>query len=236
MPVLEKKSTNDAALPEEGKKAAKVRGKLPDKRTINLATVNQQKINWLLALPLILLIVVVAAAFAKFAVMDRYDAVNRAQGEVSNLENELLMYNTKIESFGELNDIYGHYTYSDMTEEELTRADRVAMMDLIERVVTPNTPADGWRVSGNQMSIDINGRTLQEINVVVQLLLAEDEVAFCNVNTAKTNEKSDQPVLPAPAVIGENGEELPPAPVEEPDSDAVTANIVVQFSGKAQVE
>ena len=49
-------------------RAKKPRGRLPSKRTINLATVNIKRINWFVAIPLILLILVGAAALSKFAV------------------------------------------------------------------------------------------------------------------------------------------------------------------------
>jgi hypothetical protein len=159
------------------------------------------------------------------------------------------MYNAKIASFGEINDVYAHYTYNDMTSEELSREDRVAMMDLIERVVTPNTPPDGWRVTGNQMIIDINGRTLQEINLVVQLLLEEDIVDFCNVNTAKTIENRENrptaptvptvPAEPADGTAPAEGTEgtTPEAPAAgEPAADTVSANVIVQFKGRTQEE
>ncbi len=166
----------------------KFRGRLPDKRTINLAVVNVKHINWKLAIPLILLILCASAAFCKFAVLDRMEAAEAAKAEVLELQRQLDMGYAAIENYGDINEIYAHYTYSGMTEEERTRADRIEMMRLIERVVLPTAPVNDWYVHENQLELNINGHTLQEINQIVQLLLAEDIVDYCTVSTASTND------------------------------------------------
>jgi hypothetical protein len=61
---------------EKKKKSAPARGKrrrgrMPTKTEINLAVVGEKHINGLIALPAILLIVVAAALFSKFLVIDR---------------------------------------------------------------------------------------------------------------------------------------------------------------------
>lgn len=219
MPATLERNPETAAFEEgaapEGKKPAakrpKIRGRLPEKRTINLATVNVKRINWLLAIPLLLLTLAAVAAFGKFAVLDRFNAVAVAQSEVEALQVQLDRGYAAIEDFGEINDVYAHYTYSGMTEEELGRADRIAVMDLIERVVlATNTPLEGWSLSGNQLVLDISGNTLQEINLVVQRLLAEDMVDYCTVTTAATADTSS---------YGESA----------PEEESVTANVIVQL-------
>ena len=60
-------------------KQARIRGKLPDKRSINMAVVGQKKTRLSTALLALILIVVAAAAFSKFAVMDRLATVDREQ-------------------------------------------------------------------------------------------------------------------------------------------------------------
>ena len=123
---------------ENNKKTkAPARGRLPVKRTINLATVGEKPVNPFIAVPAIVLIVVAAALFSKIAVIDRMVKVSQAQAEVSYLQSQIDAGYERIESFGELVEEYAHYTYSGMTEEELQRVDRDDVMEMLfgEKVV-----------------------------------------------------------------------------------------------------
>ena len=187
MPTLEKTSTE---TPQEAKrtKGKKVpRTRLPAKRSINLAQVNVKRINWWAAAPLILLIVAAAVAFGKFAVADRFAAVSAARAEVRSLQTQLDEGYAKIEAYGDLNERYAHYTYSGMTKEELERVDRVEVMELLRRGVLSKMSLDTWSVSGNVLTLSVSGKTLQEINMMMQSLLTEDMVDYCSVSTAQTS-------------------------------------------------
>ena len=86
----------------------RLRGRAPDKRTINLAAVNVKRIDWRAAVPSLLLVLLAVAAFGKFAVVDRLSAAAEARGEVSALQGRLDEDYEAIESFGEINDLYAH--------------------------------------------------------------------------------------------------------------------------------
>lgn len=223
MPVLlgNKPETGSGAKPAGPEKQrpiekvhAKIHGRLPEKRTINLAVVNVKRIDWRVAVPLLVLVLAAVAAFGKFAVIDRINRSAAAQNEVAALQSQLDDGYAAIESFGEINDLYAHYTYSGMTPEELDRVDRVEMMKMLERVVLPIAPVDNWTVSGNQLILDIEGRTLLEINQIVQLLLAEDMVDYCTVSTAATTPIRGRENIPA--------------------DETVTANVIVQLKSARQ--
>ncbi len=215
MPETLERSAETAA-PEEGaqeQKAAKrpkVRGRLPDKRTINLATVNVKRIKWGVAVPSILLILLLSAAFGKFAVWDRIEAVTTAQREVAELQQRLDESYAAMEAYGEINDVYAHYTYSGMTDEERGRADRIAVMDMIQRAMLPGTTIDRWTVSGNQLVLDVSAGTLQEINLAVQRMLDESIVDYCTVSNAGTSDSRG-------------------SSAEAEEDATVSANVVVQL-------
>ena len=202
----------------KGRKQTKVR--VPVKRTINLATVGEKKQHWLLVIPGIALIVLAAAVFSKFLVIDRLQELSQAEGEVTALVQQIADTEARCEAFGELNDIYAHYTYSGMTAEELGRVDRVDAMELLERVVLPRTEVDNWTLSENTLTLSISGSTLEDINVTVQLLLAEDLVAYSYVTGARTvgetlsssEEVRDSELVQANLVINL---QQPPEEVEE---------------------
>ncbi len=180
-------------------KQARVRGKLPDKKTINMALVGQKKTRISTAVLLIILILAAAAALAKFGVMDRLDAVNAAQAKVRSLRSELSDANAKLESFGELREKYAHYTQADMSKEELRRVERSDVVELLERVVLPVADLNEWSVSKNQLTFKVTMDTLQDTNLLVQSLNDEELVDFATMKSAVTNEIKNSPASAASA-------------------------------------
>ncbi len=222
-PAAESEEKGKAKKTKAAKKQ-KMRGKLPTKRSINLATVDVKRINWWLAAPSLLIILAACAVFAKFAVADRFIAVSEARAEVARLQSELDEAVALKESFGDLNDRYAHYTYSGMTEEELGRVDRVEVMELLRRDVLPRTQVDSWSVNGNVLTLSVSGRTLQEINEMMQVLLVDDIVDYCTVSTAQMSQEKQQ--TPPPPVDAEQPGE--PEPVTPPE-ETVSAIVIVSL-------
>ena len=183
MPQTGLKSGSEALA----RRPATFHGRAPTKPDINFALVGVKHVRWWLLLLAIVLIVAVVACFAKFLVLDKLAEVNAAEAEAADARREVAECYARIEAYGELNDIYAHYTYSGMTEEELERVDRTDVMDLLERVVFPRTHISEWSLFGNQLSLTIEGGTLQEINETVQQLMEEDIVSYCEVHTAATD-------------------------------------------------
>lgn len=90
-----------------------------------------------LAVPGIVLILLAALLFSKFAVADRLAAVTEAARETEVVKAQLDAGYQKIEEFGDMTEEYAHVTYSGMTAEELGRADRIEVLDLMQRVILP---------------------------------------------------------------------------------------------------
>ena len=164
------------------------KGTIPVKRVINLAEVDKKTIDLRIAIPAILLILAAAFLFGKFAVADRLIAVNRAEGEVATAQRELDAAYRRLDSFGELTDLYAHYTYSGMNDEEIHRTDRAEILNLLRNVVLPDVEVSAWNVKGNTLNITMTAGTLEEINHTVQKVNGNELVDFCTVSNAKTNE------------------------------------------------
>ena len=164
------------------------RGKMPTKTEINLAVIGEKHINPLVAMPAILLIILLAALFGKFLVADRLAEVAAAEREVANLQAQLDAGYNELTDFAELSDLYAHYTFSGMTQEEQTRVARGEVLSLIQRVVLPQAGIDSLSVTDNEMTLNMTGSTLQEINLLVQKLEADPLVNYCTVTTAESSE------------------------------------------------
>ena len=170
--------------------AIRRRGQIPSKRTINLAVVGVKPMRMGLAIPGIILILLAAAAFSKFLVIDRLNEVNAAQRVVYELQNEPDAGYRELSGFDDLSNLYAHYTYSGFTNEELNRTDRVDVPRLIRTMIIPYAEVSSWSVTGNELTINMSAESLQQINLIVQQLEAQDLVDFCTVNTANTNDNT----------------------------------------------
>ena len=177
------------------------RGNLPTKRYINLAATEEKSVNFKIGIPALLLIVAVAFAISKFAVADRLVAVSRAEAQVSALQSELNAAYDKLNSFGELTDIYAHYTYSGMTDDEVSRADRASAIEMIRRLILPRGQVTSWTLSGNTLTVNMTVDDLRTVNRAVQDIESADNVNFCSVNTASTTDKSGAEALNARITI-----------------------------------
>ncbi len=215
-----------AAVMNKNNKQSKVRGRLPVKKTINMATVGEKKTRFLTVFLTFILILVLVAAFAKFLVMDRLALVDQEEQKVRDLRTQLSAANAKLDSFGELKEKYAHYTFADMTSEELRRVERSDVVDLIERIVMPNATLNNWNVRQNQLTLNVTLNTLQDTNLLAQLLNEDAMVEFATVKNAVTTEikQEDLPEVPevpeteVPAEEAGAGEETPAA--EEPGENA----------------
>ena len=147
------------------------RGKLPTKRSINLALTDEKPVNLKIGIPALILILLAAFAFGKFAVADRLVAVSRAEGQVSALQSELNMAYDKLNSFGEL-------------------TDRGSAIALIRRLILPRGEVSGWTLSGNTLTVNMTVKDLQTVNRTVQDIESDEHVSFCTVNTAATTDKN----------------------------------------------
>ena len=191
MPIVTKtKQTQAAPSTGAAKRAASKRGRTPTKENINLATIGVKRTRWGLGILVLVVILIAAAAIGKFLVYDRLTAVSAAESEAAEVKRQIDATQAKIDEYGELNELFAHYTYTGMTSEEQNRVDRVAVMELIERIVMPQMDVNSWTLSGNRLQMTVQADTLQRINLTAQKLLEDDMVSYCAVNTATTDSKT----------------------------------------------
>ncbi|MDO4417073.1 MAG: hypothetical protein Q4C02_02205 [Eubacteriales bacterium] len=169
---------------EGGFRVRPVRGKLPVKRTINLAEIGVERIDPRAAAAGIILIVIAAVLFSKFLVTDRLYAMFRAQGQAKSLQTELDAQYAKIQAYGNIEDEYAHYTFSGMTKEELSLVERSKVIHIVERELGNENSASSWTLSGNILTVTVTGKDLQEVNQLARRLETYDLVNMCTVTTA----------------------------------------------------
>lgn len=120
---------------KEKKQKKSIGGRMPVKRSINLVLVDENKINPFKAILGVLVIAVLAAVFGKYLVYDRLVDMSRATYEVNQMRDTLDDLTDAIDSYGEVEDDYAHYTYDNMTPEELGLVDRIRVGELVKAIM-----------------------------------------------------------------------------------------------------
>lgn len=196
------------------------------KKQINLALAGQKKKHYWVAVPAIGGIVVVAGVIGKVAVADRLVQMSEAQSAVSQMQQQVDDITAYIDSFGDLQETYAHYTYQGLTDDELSFLNRPEVLKLMTDIIFPKVMVSSWSVSGNQLSLPVTGENLSDINSLVQELEQEPIVDYCNVMTAVTDGNTETEAT-ADKVTGQIVIYLlDPLTVQEQDgsTDAGTAN------------
>ena len=166
------------------------------KKQINLALAGVKKKHYFVAVPAIGAIVVAAGIIGKVAVADRLVKMSEEESMVSELQKQVDDIKAYIDSFGDLQDTYAHYTYQGLTADELSYLNRPDVLHLMKDVIFPKVTVSSWSVSGNQLTLPVTGENLSDINSLVQLLEKESIVDYCNVMTAMTDGSSEEQVQP----------------------------------------
>ncbi|MBR2547692.1 MAG: hypothetical protein IKF07_05840 [Eubacterium sp.] len=161
------------------------KGKVPTKNYINIVVKKKKVFSLQRNLPLILAIVLIMVVLGKFLVVDRITATLREANRLQTIESEIDDANSKIEQLQAIDDIYAHYTVSGMTEEELGRVDRVKAMKLIDKAFLRGNVSKSWNLTGNTMTLEVNGPSLRELNDLAVELEEKPIVERCVISSAR---------------------------------------------------
>ena len=171
-------------LPEVPKLPKIKKGKIPTKNYINVLVKKKQPFSIQKNLPLIIVLVIIFIVLFKFAMFDRLATIIIDTNKVSTMQEEIADINSKINAMKGVEDQYAHYTTSGMTEEELGRVDRVKAMKLINKQFMRANVCRSWNLTGNVMTLKVNGPSLRELNQTAAELEENDIVERCVISTA----------------------------------------------------
>ena len=171
-------------LPEVPKLPKIKKGKIPTKNYINVLVKKKQPFSIQKNLPLIIVLVILFLVLFKFAMFDRLATIIIDTNKVSTMQEEVADINSKINAMKGVEDQYAHYTTSGMTAEELGRVDRVKAMKLINKQFMRANVCRSWNLTGNVMTLKVNGPSLRELNQTAAELEENDIVERCVISTA----------------------------------------------------
>lgn len=163
--------------------------KLPSKQTLNLMIKVKTLAHPTRLIPILLLIFVFAAAFAKFAVINRLEQVKRAEAELAEMHRNLEMIESTYADYDEVQKEYNRYTYQNF---DRSIADRLDVLSLIERQIFPISVVQSLSISDKTVSMTINGLTLEQASTLLDSLLSEPLVADVDYSSYVDNTDRDQ--------------------------------------------
>ena len=156
---------------------------MPSKKTMNFAR-RQSNFNPKKVIPIILVIIIVAVAFAKFAIMDPMDKKAAAYADLSYKKVELAAVNAKLADYDELAHEYGRYSYGWMNETEVSLVSRIDALNLVEKQIANKAVVKNMAVNNNVLTLNIKGITLKEASDRVAKLEMNDLVESAAVYNA----------------------------------------------------
>ncbi len=164
----------------------KKKGAYPSKVTLNLAIKEKSPFSPIKLVPPLLVLLVLAAVFGKFGVADRLAAVDRAQAELAAVRARETELTEATAGFDELSHRYAQYSTGWMTEDEQAAVLRTEMLDLVEKELMPGGQVRRLSASGNILSVELGGVTLDGTARFVQALYQRPDVTNVVVYTASS--------------------------------------------------
>ena len=163
---------------------------VPSKKTMNFVH-HQSSFNLKKVLPVVLVILIVAAVFVKFGIMDPLDKKTAALNELSLKQEQLASVNAKLTGYDELAKEYGRYSYGWMNETEVNLVSRMDVLALIEERIVPAAIIDNIAVNNNVLTLNIHGITLEQASTMVKSLEESELVESASVYNAVAEEAEE---------------------------------------------
>jgi len=156
---------------------------VPSKRTMNFVH-HESSFNIKKVLPILLVVVIVLAVFAKFGILDPMAKKTAAYNELASKEAQLEVINAKLAGYDELATEYGRYSYGWMNETEVNMVNRMDVLKLVESEIAKRAKIDNLAINNNVLTLNIHGITLEQASTMVRSLEESDLVESAAVYNA----------------------------------------------------
>lgn len=166
----------------------------PSKKTMNFVH-HESSFNPKKVIPILVIVLIVAAVFVKFGVLDPLDKKAAAQAELDQKLQQLALVEAKLEGYDELAMEYGRYSYGWMNDTEVNMVSRMDVLDLIEKKIAVKATVDNFAVNNNVLTMNIHGITLEEASKMVKSLEASDLVESASVYNAVAEEAEEAKIF-----------------------------------------
>lgn len=156
---------------------------VPSKKTMNFVH-HQSSFNLKKVLPVLLVILVIAAIFAKFGILDPLDKKAAAYNELALKQDQLTAVNNRLAGYDELEQQYGRYSYGWMNDDEVNMVSRMDVLKLVEAKIANKAIIENLAVNNNVLTLNIRNITLEQASAMVKDLETSELVVSASVYSA----------------------------------------------------
>lgn len=182
------KEVSFGSLKKKSKKA-----EMPSKTTMNLMVEEAHTFDIRKSWPWIVLLIVIAALFVKFGIVDPYVQVAQKQSELNQQQSLLSDAESKLSGYDALKteyESYGAFLNSDSTAS----VDAVAVLDLVDQQIAPSATVTAISLKSNTLTLALANASLETIGNLTDQLRGQPIVSAVSVSTAATSTTNAQDV------------------------------------------
>ena len=166
----------------------------PTKKTMNFVH-HQSSINLKKLIPVLVIVLIAGALFAKFGILDQLDKKTAAYNELAQKQEQLAAVSTRLAGYEELEKQYGRYSYGWMNSSEVNLVSRMDVLKLVEEKIAPAAVIDNMAVNNNVLTMNIHGITLEQASAMVKSLEQSDLVVSATVYNAVADEAEEAKIF-----------------------------------------
>lgn len=205
----------------KGGKGAKA--KLPQKRTMNLAMIQNDDNSIKRVLPAAIILGIAIAIFCKVAVIDRIADLGEARQKYEQSRATLSSLETALEDYPQVYEKYLRYTDNYQNSEEYVIVNRIRLINMLDEATSGLGSIISISAVDNEVALEVSAANLDNVEAIKARLDVEELVQRVHVYTADTSE-SDTNLsgrLKASILITIADPSKPvPAPASDSDTDA----------------
>lgn len=184
-------------LKELGKVQIGRSGKYPSKKTINLMYREHDTQDRIFTIVLFVLFMIFLYFFSCYGVAAQLARADAAEANYSRMEQNLEKMKEANSQYADVRAEYSHYGNGYLNDEELSRQDRVTMLNVIDERVHAAGGIQTIQIQDNVAVITVGVTDAQRLPDIILSLEGSEYVSYVTAQTAATDEDKDKLSLSA---------------------------------------
>lgn len=171
---------------EENAVTKKEKISIPTKTTLNLCMKEKSVISPALFVPLLIIILVLAAVIGYFGVYKQFERVKIAQADLDETKAQLQAILDKIEDYDDVQKEYNRYNYEGF---DSTISDPITVLGLLERQIFPVSTVRTLSIDNKTIRMTLTGLAMNDVATLVSKLEEEEIVDNVTFTTYTSQEE-----------------------------------------------
>ena len=184
-------------LKELGKVQIGRSGRYPSKKTINLMYREHDTQDRIFTIVLFVLFMIFLYFFSRYGVAAQLARADAAEANYSRMEQNLEKMKEANSQYANVRADYSHYGNGYLNDEELSRQDRVTMLNVIDERVHAAGGIQTIQIQDNIAVITVGVTDAQRLPDIILSLEGSEYVSYVTAQTAATDEDKDKLSLSA---------------------------------------